>query len=40
MKLTDKSQRLARFEWLGEVLHGRLIATGGNDALEALTPIR
>ncbi|AWK09587.1 2-hydroxyhepta-2,4-diene-1,7-dioate isomerase [Streptomyces spongiicola] len=42
MRLTDESQRLARFEWQGEVLHGRLITTDGDDVLEVLAadPLR
>ncbi|MFI8768913.1 fumarylacetoacetate hydrolase family protein [Streptomyces sp. NPDC053792] len=42
MRLTGESQRLARFEWKGDVLHGRLIAEGGDDVLEVLSadPVR
>ncbi|MGP3922485.1 fumarylacetoacetate hydrolase family protein [Streptomyces sp. 8N616] len=43
MGLTDGSQRLARFEWQGQVLYGWLTTTAdGKDVLEVLTadPVR
>ncbi|MFF5784588.1 Rv2993c-like domain-containing protein [Streptomyces sp. NPDC012693] len=42
MRLTGESQRLARFEWKGDVLHGRLMAEAGGDVLEVLSadPVR
>ncbi|GFH39472.1 fumarylacetoacetate hydrolase family protein [Streptomyces pacificus] len=42
MKLTDGSQRLARFEWQGSAHYGRLITAERQDVLELLAadPIR
>lgn len=42
MRLTGESQRLARFEWKGDVLHGRLMTEDGDDVLEVLSadPVR